>query len=278
MASTLPLPRISRVAFCRWTWTPRASIFLTNSREPASSICRGIKSRGKLDHMGLQAEIVQGLGRFQAEQAAADHRGSPGIVAVGDDGVEVFDRAIHVDALALDAGDGRNEGGGAGGQHENVVTNFPPLLRIDDSGIAIDPLGPIADEERHAVLFVPIECRNMKLRRIAMGEIIGQVDAVVGVTRLLAESDNLVIEPRIELHQPLDKAVTHHAVADDDDIPAAIWLALGNHAKTTIVETRFAAGRPVRANPHLLKAHTKKLGYRKHYASQPPRDRDCAGL
>ena len=152
-------------------------------------------------------------------------------MVVGDDGVEVFDRAIDVNTLPLDAGDRRNERGRAGGQHEDVVGNFTALLGVDDLGLAIDPFGPIADVERNAVFLVPGESGKLKLRRVAMREIVCQVDPIVGVARFFAEGDDLEVGPGVELDQAFEESVADHAVADDDDGLFPAGRVLCNHSR-----------------------------------------------
>ena len=50
-----------------------------------------------------------------------------------------------------------------------------------------------------------------------MLEVLGEVDAVVGRPRLLAERDDLVVAVGVELDEALAEAMAHHAVADDHD-------------------------------------------------------------
>ena len=55
------------------TFTPRASIFAAQHAAAVVIHLHRHQARGELHHVGLEAEVAQGLGAFQAEQAAAHH-------------------------------------------------------------------------------------------------------------------------------------------------------------------------------------------------------------
>ena len=54
----------------------------------------GHQHRREFDNMGFHAEVFQRAGRFQAEQAAADHRAAFAAAGAGFDGVKIFNGAI----------------------------------------------------------------------------------------------------------------------------------------------------------------------------------------
>jgi hypothetical protein len=51
------------------------------------------QARGELHHMGFQAQVAQGLGAFQPQQAAAHHHARAGL-APRRHGFQVFDGAV----------------------------------------------------------------------------------------------------------------------------------------------------------------------------------------
>ena len=69
------------------------------------------QSRREFDHVCFQIEIVRCFGRFEAEQTAADDRGSAGLFGVGNDVFQIFDRTVDEDTGFFDS---RNRG------HERV--------------------------------------------------------------------------------------------------------------------------------------------------------------
>ena len=111
--------------------------------------------RGELDDVGLEAEVADRLGGLQAEQAAADHRRPRRRAGVGEDPLQVLDRAVDEHPLLVDAGDRRHERGRAGRQDDGVVLDLPALLRDDHPALAVDRGGPVADVQRDAVFGVP---------------------------------------------------------------------------------------------------------------------------
>ncbi len=74
--------------------------------------------------MRIQAELLDGVGRFQTEQAAADYRADFGLPCPVGNGLQVFDGAIHQAGIAVAAFHWRYEGVGAGGQYEQVIRCF----------------------------------------------------------------------------------------------------------------------------------------------------------
>ena len=73
-ARRLPSPSTSLVALLRWTWTPSASILLHQHPRAGVVDLPRHQPRGELDDVRFQAQVVRRLGRFQAQQAAADDR------------------------------------------------------------------------------------------------------------------------------------------------------------------------------------------------------------
>ena len=166
--------------------------------------------------MGFETEVVGRLGRFQAEQAAADDGGLAGRLAVGDDLVEVVDGAVDENALLIDARQRRHERGRPGRQHDDIVRNLLPLGGAHDALLAVDLGRPVAEEKRDAVLVVPFGVGEGKLLGLAVVEVFGEVDAVVSGAGFFAEGDDLPLSLGVEFDEPFAKAMTDHAVADDN--------------------------------------------------------------
>ena len=167
--------------------------------------------------MRLQPQVVGGLGGLQTQQPAADHRAALYSLGVGQDLLQVIDRAVHEHAAVLDARHLGHEGEGAGRQHDRVVAGFDPLLRDHDLLRAVDLHRAVADVQVDPLLAVPVEARQHQLLGVAMGEERGQPHPVVGRPRLLAEGHDAIGAVRIELDQLLAEALADHAVADDHD-------------------------------------------------------------
>mmetsp|Transcript_94355 Transcript_94355/g.243673 ORF Transcript_94355/g.243673 Transcript_94355/m.243673 type:complete len:612 (+) Transcript_94355:547-2382(+) len=173
---------------------------------------------GELDDVDLEAQVVHGLRRLEAEEAAADDRGLLGSLGVVDDGLAVVDRAVHEDALGVrEAGRRRwDEGLAARGQHQVVVRHdlaaalaqvHVHLLRA-----AIDA-GRLAEHQLDAALDAPLGGAVGDLVVRAVLEVRGELDAVVGSVGLLTDHSDLDVACG-NLQQPLDDAMADGAVAD----------------------------------------------------------------
>src|SRR5690606_18565028 len=106
---------------------------------------------GKLDHVGLQAELGKGVGRLQSKQAAADNRAYRRRLRRGYNRFQVLDGAIDEASCAVVTGDRRHKGIGAGSQHQLVVGQTQTLLRGDHSLFTIDGDDAVADVHGNAV-------------------------------------------------------------------------------------------------------------------------------
>ena len=149
------------------------------------------------------------------------------VCAVGDDLFEVLDGAVDEDALLVDARHRRHERGRAGRQHDDVVGESPGRVaerttRLSRSiSVARSPTN-----RRDAVLLVPVAASaSGELLGLAMLEVFGEVDAIVGGPRLLAKGDDLEVAVGVELDKALAEAMADHAVADDHHR----LLSLANH-------------------------------------------------
>ena len=175
------------------------------------------QSPAEFDHVCLQAQVMCGFRRFEAEQPAANHGGSLHVLSVGDDPPQVLDRAIDEDAAQFDPFDGRHEGKRARREHDVVVSDLVPFVGDDPLLFAVDGVRSVANVKFDAVATIPLEIREHKLFRVAMGEERGQSDAIVSRPRLFTERNDAIPFCRIELDQLLAKAMPDHSIADDDN-------------------------------------------------------------
>jgi hypothetical protein len=74
------------------------------------------QARGELHDVGFQAQALERVGRFQTEQATADHHAAPGIGRRRSNRIEVFEGAVDQARIAFSAFNRRHERVGAGGQ------------------------------------------------------------------------------------------------------------------------------------------------------------------
>ena len=141
---------------------------------------------GELDHGGVDAEQAEGVGRLQAEQAAADHRAGGAAGGPGTDRLEVLDRAVHEGAGGVGAGDGRHERVRPGGEHAGAVGERAPGPGGEGARGGVERDRRVAEHELDAVVGVPAGLAQREVRRLLAVEQRRQVDAVVGDPRLLA--------------------------------------------------------------------------------------------
>ena len=188
--STPRLPWIAFVDLPRCTRTPSASIFLHEHPRAGVVDLPRHESRRELDDVRLQPEVIRRLGRFEPQQAAADHRAPLRLRGVVDDPLKIVDRAIDKNARQLDARHRRHERIRAGRQHDVVVVDLDAFVGADNALLAVDRVGPIAEVQLDAVLRVPFLPRQHQLFGVAMGEERREADAVVGGPRLLAKRDD----------------------------------------------------------------------------------------
>jgi hypothetical protein len=175
----------------------------------------GHQARRQLDDVRLDAALLHRPGRLEAQQAAAQHGAALGFVGIGPDRVQIVEGPVHEHALALDAGDGRHERRGAGGQHQAV----------EDAALA-DAGDHLARREVHALDFHPGAQLDVVLlvpgargQQQGLGahqlEVLGELHAVVGGPRLLADHDDPCLIHGRQLTHFRAESLTDHAVSDD---------------------------------------------------------------
>src|SRR5438067_1306624 len=173
--------------------------------------------RGELDDVYLEAEIVDGLRRFEAEEPAADDGRAARSRAPGADRVQVLDRPVDEHAGRLHAGDRRHERRRAGCEHERVVGDAAARARDDDARRAVDLDHALAEMERDAARRVPGGVSEDERVRALAAHVRGEMHAVVRRAALLAEADDAETPVAIVRREPLAEAMSDHPVADDDD-------------------------------------------------------------
>ncbi len=176
----------------------------------------GHQHRGKLHHMGLETQCLEGTGRFEAKQAAPDHH--PALAALGGaaDGLQILDGAIDEALVVLAALNGRHPGVGAGGQYQFVVTNHSALVGVHFAGRFVDFFHRFAEQQADAVLVVETGFDEGEIFAGVVGKVGGEMDAIVGGTGFCTEDGDLVPARVGPFDQLFDEAVPHHAVADND--------------------------------------------------------------
>ncbi|MCY1298590.1 hypothetical protein D9M70_480840 [compost metagenome] len=171
---------------------------------------------GQVHHGHVHALAQQSVGRFQSEQAAADHHRMAMIARGMQHGLDVLDVAERDHAFELVARHRNDERLGAGGQQQAVIAHFASRGGTHHAAWPVDRYHGITGKQLDAVLFVPLARVEHDVRhRLLAGQHRRQQDAVVVAVRLGAEHRD-VVQVRGELEQFLDGAHAGHAVADDD--------------------------------------------------------------
>nr|GEU28124.1 hypothetical protein [Tanacetum cinerariifolium] len=151
----------------------------------------GHQARRELHHVGVELQIAQRLGAFEAQQTAADHHAGFGARAAFEHRFQVFDGAIHEAVLAVLARQRRHERERAGGDHQLVVSEHVAVAGGHGFVCPVDGGGAGVQAQHHVGA---IEESGLDQRQVLggfTGKEFGQVHAVVGGTRLLAQHGDL---------------------------------------------------------------------------------------
>ena len=174
--------------------------------------------RHHVDHRHLHAALHQAVGRFQAQQAAADDHGVLVLGGRVDHGVGVGNVAVGDHAFQVLAGNRQDERVGAGGDQQAVVFGAGFLaggiFGMHHAAHAVH-LGHFpAGVQGDVVVGVPGPVVEHDLvQRLLTGQHRAQQDAVVvGVG--LGTEDGDVVQVGRDLQQLFERAHTGHAVAD----------------------------------------------------------------
>ena len=175
------------------------------------------QTRGELHHVGLQAQALEGVSRFQAQQATADHHAGLGAGGIGADGVQVVQGTVDKTVLVVLAVDGRHKRVGTGGQNQFVIGvvalggGHAPVFAVNADHL-------LMQVQVDVVLGVPVSGAHGQVGVGGATEILGQMDTVIGELFFLTEHDDVVLRSCRGRHELLKEVVTHHAVADDDQV------------------------------------------------------------
>ncbi len=171
--------------------------------------------RGELDHVGFQAERLECVGRFQAEQASADHHTAACAGCGRANAVEILEGAVDQPRVAFGTGNRRHEGVGAGGQ-DQLVVGLAAVAGDHFLALAVDLQHLLAQVGLYAVAAVVVGFAHRQRFGIAAAEVLRQVYAIVGALALLAEHVHVVAGEGVLFDQLFDAVMPDHAVADDD--------------------------------------------------------------
>ncbi len=177
----------------------------------------GHQSGRELHDVGGESETLQGAGRLESEQPAADHRAGGAGLGVLLDGEQVVDRAVDEAALGVLVGDGRDEGVGAGGEHQDVVVDDQARAGGHPARLAVDRLRRVTDVQLDAVVLDELHVGHGEVLGRLAREVRGECYAVVRGTRLLAQHDHAVRGGQAALGERFEEALADHAVADEHD-------------------------------------------------------------
>ena len=207
--STISLRALRRCARC----TPSASIFLRSTRPPASSSCTAIR-RG-----ANSTTCVSSPRSVSAFAASRPSRPPPMTVPTRArlrcraDHFEVLDRAVDEAAAAVAARDRRHEGIRAGRQHELVVGHLAVARGAHDLALAVDRHDAVVETQRDRLVFEEPLRHHAQIDGRLAGEEAGELHAIVGRARLLAEHGEIDLVARHAPGQLLEEALSDHAVA-----------------------------------------------------------------
>ena len=95
-----------------------------------------------------ERHVLEGIGRFEAEQATADDDAGFGPGTGRIDRVEVFDGAVDVAVFPVAAVDRRHERVGPGGEDKRVVAELPTGVGLHGPRLAVDVGHALADVNR----------------------------------------------------------------------------------------------------------------------------------
>jgi hypothetical protein len=132
------------------------------------------------------------------------------------DGFEIFDRPIHEHARAIAAGNRWHERTRARGENQHVVFVFRATLGCDAFIGSIDGRNRIARIQLDAVLVEELARSEREVGGGRAGEILGEVDAVIGQSRLFREHGDRKVAVTV-LSQRLQETLTDHAVPHHDN-------------------------------------------------------------
>ena len=154
------------------------------------------------------------LGRFQAQQAAADNRAHLAGFTGGNHGIQVVDGAVHKAVIAIITGDRRHERIGTGGQNHLVIRQGLTGVGGDRFSSPINRIHLGIQFQRNVVLFKKAFRHQRQVVGGLAGKVTGQPYAVIGRQRLGTQYRNIKVLPATLGHQRLQITLSDHPVAD----------------------------------------------------------------
>ena len=173
------------------------------------------QARGEFHHVRLQAQVLQGVGGFQTEQATADDNAGFAALGTGANGIEVVQGAVDEAVRVLAALNRRHEREGAGGQHQFVVAVLA-LVGGHGPAVPVQASDGLVQVQVDALFGVPVGGAHGQVGVGGAGEVLGQVHPVVGQLLLLAEHQDLVLGTGVGGDELLEEVMANHAIANHD--------------------------------------------------------------
>ena len=167
--------------------------------------------------MRLEARVEHRPRGFKTEETPADHGGAPGPRPVGEDGLEVVDRAVDEDAVLVDARDGRHERRRTRGEDQDVVAELLAVVRRHDSSRPVQARHAPAEAQIDPAVLVPSGRSEEQRVGRALRKVRREMNAVVRGSGLLPDHDQMVGFPGVALEEPLAEAMADHPVSGDHD-------------------------------------------------------------
>ena len=98
----------------------------------------GHEAGRKFHDMGLKAKVPQCLGRFEAEQPAANHHSHAGVLGAGTNFLQVFQCPVDMTAGPVLAGNRRYKRVRSGCQYQLVIGNFVSGTGVHQLSLTVD--------------------------------------------------------------------------------------------------------------------------------------------
>ena len=187
---------------------------------------------GKFHYVGFQAEILEGIGRLQTQQATADHDADFGLLASGLNHAEIVDGAIHQTVGQVGPGNRRYKGVGAGGQYQFVVTEAAATLGGDCFGFPVNGCHGIAEVGIHADGFVMLAGSQCQLFRFPACEVFRQVNPVVSGAGFSPEHGDF--GGNAGSGQLFHVVVAHHSISYNDNFQHVLLPAIAYFISRTM--------------------------------------------
>ncbi len=184
------------------------------------------QGRHQVDDGDFHAAKRKPVCRLEPEQPAADHHRVAAGIGRGEHRVDIVHVAKGDDAGQILAGDGDDEGIGAGRDQQPVIAFAGPAARRHRLGGAVDRDHRVARDQRDAVRRIPVGIVDHDVVEAFFArEHGGEHDAVIVDARFGAENRHAVAR-RIAREQFLDRAAAGHAVADHHEMLARVAFRL----------------------------------------------------